>query len=272
MAIRKVDALVLRRLKFRETSLLVTFFSADSGKFTGLLKGARDPRRPRYGSPAELFSMNHVVYYEKRHGEIHTVAQCDLIESFRSIRADLVKTTCASYLVDVLGLLTESRDPNPPLFEMGVEGIRRLAAEHDADRVLVITVLRLLALSGVSPSPALCVMCGATPAGAARFSVRVGGALCAACGTRQSDAVAVSAGALASLAHVSEAEGEQLWRLRFPAAVLRELLPLTKALLSHHVGQEPRSQQILEQIVRETCTFRNSSLPSMPIGQIAVAS
>lgn len=257
MAIRTVDALVLRRLKFRETSLLVTFFARESGKFVGLLKGIRDPKRPRYGSPAELFSLNHVVYYERRHGEIHTVAQCDLAESFRAIRASVVKTVYASYLMEALGLLTETRDPHPEFFDAGLEALRQLVGEEEPDRVAVIGVLRLLALSGVRPSLASCVRCGVAVSGVWRFSARAGGVLCAACVSRESDVESVSAGAVASLDHVAEAPEERLWRLRLPSMVLHELRPLAQALLAHHVGRVPRSQLVLEQIVRDPWISKN---------------
>lgn len=257
MAIRTVDALVLRRLKFRETSLLVTFFARESGKFVGLLKGLRDPQRLRYGSPAELFSLNRVVYYERRHGEIHTVAQCDLLESFQTIRRHLLKTAHASYLIEALGLLTEARDPHPELFDAALGALRRLGGESEPDRVAVISVLRLLALAGVRPSLASCARCGAPVASASRFSVRAGGSLCAACTLQEPDAEPVSPGAVASLDHVAEATEDRLWRLRLPSAVLRELQPLAQALLAHHVGHVPRSQAVLEQIVRNPWTSKN---------------
>ena len=81
MAIQKSEAIVLRTRDFRETSLIVNFFTKDFGKMHGLIKGIR--RTPqRYGGMPLNFSRNHIVFYEKPSRELNLVTQCDIEESF----------------------------------------------------------------------------------------------------------------------------------------------------------------------------------------------
>jgi len=64
MSIEKAQALVLRKRDFRETSLIVDFYSREFGKISGLLKGVRsDPGK--FGSNLEFFSLNEFVFYRK---------------------------------------------------------------------------------------------------------------------------------------------------------------------------------------------------------------
>jgi recombinational DNA repair protein (RecF pathway) len=44
----KTDAFVLKRIDFRETSVILTLFTKELGKIKGVLKGVRETERNRY--------------------------------------------------------------------------------------------------------------------------------------------------------------------------------------------------------------------------------
>jgi hypothetical protein len=101
MAIITTQALVLRRWDLRETSLLVNFFTQGHGKVSGELKGIRaDPRK--FASSADIFSLNDIVFYQKRNSSVHLVSQCDLRESFPMVRKDLRLIGIASSICELL--------------------------------------------------------------------------------------------------------------------------------------------------------------------------
>jgi len=54
MSIHKTEALVLNKWDFRETSIIVNFYSRDFGKMSGILKGIK--KEPaKFASTLELF-------------------------------------------------------------------------------------------------------------------------------------------------------------------------------------------------------------------------
>ena len=55
--IPRTEAIVLKSFDYRETSKIVTFYTKDRGKITGVMKGVRkDPRK--FGSSVDKYSIN----------------------------------------------------------------------------------------------------------------------------------------------------------------------------------------------------------------------
>ena len=81
MPIHKTEALILNRRDFRETSLIVDFYSRDFGRISGILKGIRADLK-KFASPIEPFSLNEIVFYRSKSSGLHLVSQCDLKDNF----------------------------------------------------------------------------------------------------------------------------------------------------------------------------------------------
>ena len=62
--IAKTEAIVLKSMKYRETSKIVTFYTKQFGKITGLVKSARSAKN-KFGSSLNLFSHIELVIYKK---------------------------------------------------------------------------------------------------------------------------------------------------------------------------------------------------------------
>ena len=85
MSIHKTEAIVLRRMDFRETSLIVDFYTRDFGKLSGILKGIRlEP--DKFASTVEISSYNDIIFYKKINTTLHLVSACDLKDKFFKIR------------------------------------------------------------------------------------------------------------------------------------------------------------------------------------------
>ena len=79
MAIQKTDALLLRKKDLRETSLILSFFTRDFGKINGVLKGVRGSRARGNANPL-YFSLDQIVFYEKKKSDLFIISQCDTQE------------------------------------------------------------------------------------------------------------------------------------------------------------------------------------------------
>ena len=74
MPIHKTEAVVLRKRDFRETSLIVEFYTREFGKMSGILKGIRSEPQ-KFASTLEPFSLNEIIFYSKRSSSLHLVSQ-----------------------------------------------------------------------------------------------------------------------------------------------------------------------------------------------------
>ena len=63
-------AILLRRIKLTESSLIVTWFTEAQGKLKTVAKGARRPRSP-FAGRLDLFYLAEITYSRSRQSELH---------------------------------------------------------------------------------------------------------------------------------------------------------------------------------------------------------
>lgn len=250
MAIQTTEAFTIGRRDFRETSILAIFYSKDFGKIKGILKGIRS-QNSRYGSLVELFGLNKIVFYEKTKSELNNITQCDLIEGFFGIHKNLDAIAYASYLCDLLDVMTEPNEPNIAIWELLHSSFKNLSAGGDADKIARIFELRLLSYLGLAPSFKECVSCEAdTSASKAKFSFSQAGMLCERCLGRDPYAKTISKGTIETLNHIKKSNPESLLRLKISKSIKEELGAFVEKLLTLHLDKPLKSKKFLNEVQR----------------------
>ena len=74
MAIEKGEALILRCIPFRDTSKVVTAYTAEHGLVSLLAKGVRGAK-PRFGAALEIFATVDLVYYNRDSRDLQLLSQ-----------------------------------------------------------------------------------------------------------------------------------------------------------------------------------------------------
>jgi DNA repair protein RecO (recombination protein O) len=227
-----------------EADRIVTLFSRDLGKIRAVAKGVRKTTS-RSAGHLEPFTLSDIMFAVGR--ELDVISQADTLESFRQVREDLVLTTHAYYLAEVVDLLTEDRMENRAVFDTLVEGLRDLAEHTDSRLVLIIFHLRLLEALGYRPELRECVNCRATiEPDRNQFSAQVGGVLCPGCGPRESSAHAVGTSVLKLLRFLQQTEGRRA--VSVPVAVGREAEALLRNYAEHIVERRLRSPALIARV------------------------
>jgi DNA repair protein RecO (recombination protein O) len=253
MSINTTDAIILRKRDIRETSLLVTFYTRDSGKIRGLIKGVRGPRGP-LGYQVQVFTLNKVVFYDSKKAGIHIVSQCDLIDFFEAIRADILKTSYAYYFVELLDAITEEKEKNSEIFELLLNSLELLKTKASPRRISRILEIKLLMISGLMPRLDRCVLCGdeigfkEASFNKTRFSYKSGGLICKNCFKQDSNSRRISAGTAHFIDHVERAPYERLSRIKVSRDVGKELEDIMKGFLNYQLETRIRSLDFLEKI------------------------
>jgi len=244
MAIQKTEAIVLKTRAFRETSLIVNFFTKDYGKMSGLIKGIRQEPQ-RYGGLPLSFSHNSIVFYEKARRDLNLVTQCDTKEQFLPIRDSLQKNNYATYFIELLDAVTSELDKNENLFELLIRALSALNQHQDSQQVGRIFEIRLLNLSGFKPRLDACVHCQKRIIGEGRFSPALGGILCPHCFRFDNAATAISKGALASIDYIERVNWQKALQLRVSANIAGELKAILSNFLDIHLDKEIKSRKFL---------------------------
>ena len=244
------DAIVLRTSDFSETSMVVTFFTRESGKITCLAKGARRLKNP-FDTAFDAMNVCRILYYPKSGDVLQLVTEAKLTERFR------VDSTVAIYagfhVVQLLNHFTENFSPQTALFDLtkiilndilSLNPICRSASLEDPpeklSRCLLHYELRLLQLVGVAPSLRECVECGEKievrrGARRAAFGMREGGVLCPRCRPGKTRVVSLSPEALGALQLLASPE-ERFWkRLQLSQKTLGEIRGVWNQYLAHQM-------------------------------------
>jgi len=157
-AISKTDAVILRTMKFRESSKIVSLFTQNFGKMSVIVKGAQ---RAKHGFGTMLEPMSHValVVYRKEGRDIQTVSQCDVVESFRHIREDLEKLAAGMSVIELVSLVGHEEE-NGALFHLLVDSLRWIdASEKQSYGYYWHFHLKVMGILGFEPRFDRCAVC-----------------------------------------------------------------------------------------------------------------
>lgn len=242
--IPKTEAIVIKSFDYRETSRIVTFFTRDYGKITGILKGIRkDPKK--FGSSVDKYSVNDLVYYHYRNSDLHLVSHCDLKQYYFLIRDHYEKNVAANYVLELVDKIMQPEQVNEEIYILMNRFLERLQTEKNIDRLIYIFQIKMLQLSGFSPHLDSCVKCGKKIKGKVRFSMVSGGLLCPQCPSTETSFTVVSEGAISTILHVEGSEWNECLRLGLTKKVKAELKYILNNFLIYHLERNVRSSAFL---------------------------
>ena len=145
-------ALCIRHWDWSETSQTVSLFGRELGLVRGLAKGAKR-ERGRFGGGFELMTLGEFQALGKPDGELLTLTEWTLLESFPRIRTELWANRAAFYLADLLQRLMPPHDPHPETFDAAVRALRQLG--RGVDPIEVVARFEWAVLEGAGFAPRL---------------------------------------------------------------------------------------------------------------------
>lgn len=247
MAAEKSLALVVRIVEFSESSCVVTLFTRDFGKISGLAKGARRRKSP-FESAIDLLSLCRLVFLHKSSDALDILTEANLERRFRAGSRDLVRLYAAYYLAELLNELTYEYDSHPELFDLANRTLIQLDGDDEVARVLLRFELHILRLLGHLPSLLVCVECGTglvTSSGRVTFGQLAGGVICHQCKLGKHQLVSVSTEALNVLIQFADENDESWKHVAVSKRVRGEIRGLLNHYVTHLLGKPPRLHRYL---------------------------
>lgn len=234
-------ALILRTVEVFETSLVVTIFSRELGKVSGLAKGARRLKSPFQGG-LDLLGVSDIVVLHKASEALDLVTESTPVERFVSLRRDLAALYAGYYVAELLSDLTDFQDPHPKLFDAAVVTLRHLGDPLLRSRRVLRFELACLRELGLMPALEACAHCGTAleaRGDAIAFGLATGGVLCPGCRPGQPH-VSMLSGTTLDAIRVLARPGPAWRELGSDAATLGPIRATVGAVISHLLGRRPR--------------------------------
>jgi DNA repair protein RecO (recombination protein O) len=126
--VESTEAILLRRRKFSDTSLIVSWCTEAFGCIQTIAKGARRAKTP-FAGKLDLFFEAEISVVRSRRSNLHTLTEVVLKNPFAGIRRNYLRTQAAAYFVELLEICTERDHREPELFGL----LRRAFAYLDTN-------------------------------------------------------------------------------------------------------------------------------------------
>src|SRR3982074_3193707 len=110
-------AILLRKRKLSDTSLIISWCTESLGCIQTAAKGARRAKSP-FAGKLDLFFEAEFQIARSRKSSLHALTEVALRNPFSGIRRNLRRTQAASYFVELIELCTESDHHDPELFSL----------------------------------------------------------------------------------------------------------------------------------------------------------
>lgn len=241
MSAESAIALVLRAIPWSETSLIVTLFSREFGKISGIAKGGRRLKGP-FDSALDLLTLCRIVFLRKASDALDLLTEAKLVRRFHPHGRDLASLYAAYYVAELLQDLTDEYDPHPELFDLAVETLEGLSAGEAPARRILRFELGMLRELGHLPLFDQCAECGReiVPAERVAFGPLQGGVLCEACRAGKQQVAMVGAATIRTLAELGDAEAALWARIEVDPRTHGEMRGLMNHYLRNLLGHKPR--------------------------------
>lgn len=213
-------AVALRATDYRENDKMVLLYSLEYGKISVQAKGVRKSNaKLKFACDQFCFGEYELV----KTGDRFTLKTCNQLESFFSLREDIVTYYSACVIAECLVNYTEEGQSEPKIFVTTLKALQALINGADPLTVALKYLLDFLRLAGFGLDFSRCAVCE-TQSTKLFLDVTRGGAVCEQC--RSADALAVTPQIVTSCKMLDDLTYDKLKNLTYPYDALKDALAL----------------------------------------------
>jgi len=144
------DSFILQTYPFRESDLVVSFFTRDQGKLRGVARRARRPKST-FGSGLERLSHATVSYYQKENRELVSLNSCELTQSQFALASNWESSIALDYLAEVTEQLLPAAESNERHFRLLIAVLDSLHSGAPVFAAVTYFALWAVRLAGLLP-------------------------------------------------------------------------------------------------------------------------
>lgn len=132
----KTRGIVLNFIRYRETSIIVNVYTEELGRISCIVNGVRSIKSKNNKialyQPLTLLDL---VVYDRSNQSLHRISEAKIAYPFRDIPFDIIKTSMAIFLTEVLTKMLHEEERNEELFDFLSYSIEKLdeMQEHYAN-------------------------------------------------------------------------------------------------------------------------------------------
>lgn len=175
----KTKGIVIREMKYGDTSKIITIYTEDRGKISVMARGANNPKSKLIGV-TQVFTLSDFQFNSGKN--FYFISQGDIIDSFYSIREDIERVIYGYYILELVDKSISIEQENKNIYGL-LEKSLEVLSQLDSDflKFIIAYEIKFIAFLGYKPYLQGCVNCYSKEAKKIRFSIEKGGILCEEC-------------------------------------------------------------------------------------------
>jgi DNA repair protein RecO (recombination protein O) len=146
--VESTEAILLRKRKFSDTSLIVSWCTESLGCVQTMAKGARR-QKSAFAGKLDLFFEAEISIVRSRKSDLHTLTEVVLRNPFAGIRTNYLRMQSAAYFVELIEICTERDHREPELFGLLRRAFGYLDANDPTTRAVAHFETELAHIAGV---------------------------------------------------------------------------------------------------------------------------
>lgn len=240
----KAEGIILKSIDYGESNEILRVFSRDFGKIGLMARGSKKPKSPLRGVSQVL---TEGIFLFRRGKGLGTLYQGELLQSYRTIKSDILKMAYAAYMLELIDRLTEENERNPYLYDMLKQSLSHMNDGVDPQVLTFIFEVKMLRFAGIDPILDRCVNCG-NQSGSFSFSIRHGGLLCHQCDHLDEHRVLLSTTTARLLRLFKHVDLDRLGQVSLKTETRNELKQIIKLFYEQYSGLHLKSRRFLDQM------------------------
>lgn len=176
---KTLHGLVLREVRYKESSKILTVLTEEEGKITAEAKGALR-KGSKHAASAQALVWSELTFFENR--SRYTLTEGSVLEDFADLRCDLADYALGCYFAELLEAVSDQDSPDAAPLHLGLNALFALSRKlYPARHIKAVFELRLMCLAGFAPAVERCADCGSREPAEPRFSLYGSAVHCAGC-------------------------------------------------------------------------------------------
>lgn len=170
----KAHAILIRRVRFSETSLICVWLTRAEAKVKTAARGALRPGGA-FAGKLDLFYEADIAFARSRKTDVHTLREVALLQPFDGLGPNYANLAVASYFAELVDRVTETDGHAAEIFDLLRRALAYLRAESPTPRAVAHFEAELCRALGVDdasgrrdPLQVLAAQCGRLPPGRER--------------------------------------------------------------------------------------------------------
>lgn len=158
--ILKTEAVVLNKLNYGDSSLIVSLFTKDHGRFSAIAKGGRNPKS-KLGMLLDPLNHVNIIFYNKQTRDVQLISSVDIINHYPKLKEDYELLKYGYSILELIKNLIPEHESHEKLFK-GIIRIFELMNSKAEPGVVLFGRFFLFFLSeiGYEMQISRCVNCG----------------------------------------------------------------------------------------------------------------